>query len=55
MALPTLSKEELAYLLMLNKSRFSFMYGDAHGIAYLLDPRYDGDGMNLVHRRKLRR
>ena len=25
------------------------MYGDAHGIGNLLDPRYIGDGMNYVH------
>ena len=39
------------YLVKLVKQRFEFMYGDAHGVAYLLDPRYLGDGMD----RKLRK
>ncbi|KAG3254471.1 hypothetical protein PI124_g1012 [Phytophthora idaei] len=28
------------------KSRFDFIYGDAHGLAYLLDPRYGGINMD---------
>ena len=33
------------YLKKLAVDRFQFMYGDGHGVAYLLDPRYLGDGM----------
>ena len=33
------------YLVKLVKDRFNFMYGDAHGVCYLLDPRYLGDDM----------
>ena len=40
-----------AYLVKLVQQRFEFMYGDAHGVAYVLDPRYLGDGME----RKLRK
>lgn len=29
------------------KDRFDFVYGDAHGLAYLLDPRYCEDGMDI--------
>ncbi|KAG2937423.1 hypothetical protein PC115_g4233 [Phytophthora cactorum] len=28
------------------KERFDFIYGDAHGVAYLLDPRYLGQNMD---------
>ncbi|TYZ65954.1 hypothetical protein PybrP1_007063 [[Pythium] brassicae (nom. inval.)] len=38
--IPGLTKAERTYLLALNQTRFNFLYGDAHGIAYLLDPRY---------------
>ena len=30
----------------LSKERFDFTYGDAHGVGYILDPRYIGDGMS---------
>ena len=36
---------ERNYLRSLIKQRHKFMYGDAHGIAYLLDPRYLGEYM----------
>jgi hypothetical protein len=42
----TLSVQERTYLQNLSKDRFEFMYGDAHGIGYLLDPRYCGNGMS---------
>jgi hypothetical protein len=29
----------------LYKESFDFMYSDAHGVSYILDPRYIGDGM----------
>ncbi|TMW55462.1 hypothetical protein Poli38472_010344 [Pythium oligandrum] len=38
-------KDQVEYLLYLNQTRFNGMYGDAHGIAYLLDPRFIGDGL----------
>ncbi|KAJ0398296.1 hypothetical protein P43SY_000818 [Pythium insidiosum] len=41
-----LSPREMSYLLQLNQTRFNGMYGDAHGIAFLLDPRYVGEGLS---------
>jgi len=35
------------------KERFDFMYSDAHGLAYMLDPRYLGDGMERLARDEL--
>jgi hypothetical protein len=35
------------YLTKLAKYRFEFIYGDAHGIAYVLDPRYIDDRLPL--------
>jgi hypothetical protein len=32
-----------------------FLYDDAIGVAYLLDPRYLGDGMSAQERKKLRK
>ena len=49
--LPTVNEDKRAYLVKLVQQRFEFMYGDAHGVSYLLDPRYLGDGME----RKLRK
>lgn len=40
-----LNIEEKQYLTKLAKSRFEFMYGDAHGLGNILDPRFIGDGM----------
>ncbi|CAB4039334.1 hypothetical protein DYB30_009596, partial [Paramuricea clavata] len=40
-----ISSEKKEYLAKLVRSRFNFMYGDAHGVCYLLDPRYLGDDM----------
>lgn len=48
-----LSAAEIKYLGELAASRFQFMYGDAHGIAYLLDPRFVGDGLSADDRRDL--
>ena len=36
--------EATKYLKKLSKVRFDFMYGDTHGVGYLLDPRYIGLG-----------
>jgi hypothetical protein len=47
-ALTTITDEERSYMLKLNKHRFDFIYGDAHGIRYVLDPRYVGEGMPLA-------
>ncbi len=38
---------EGAYLLKMVNIRMTFMSGDAHGIAYLLDPCYLGMGMSI--------
>lgn len=35
------------------RKRFNFMYGDAHGAGYLLDPRYLGDGMPRSLRKEI--
>ncbi|KAH6600654.1 hypothetical protein BASA50_002114 [Batrachochytrium salamandrivorans] len=40
-----LSGAERSYLLQLLQSRLDFLYGDAIGIAYLLDPRFVGKKM----------
>ena len=39
------SDTERAYFLHLNEKHFKFMYGDAHSMGFVLDPRYVGDGM----------
>jgi hAT family C-terminal dimerisation region len=42
-----LRADEKEYLTKLAIYRFEFIYGDAHGIAYVLDPRYIGDSLPL--------
>jgi hypothetical protein len=37
---------EISYLIHLVESQFKFMYGKAHGLVYLLDPRFIGEGMD---------
>ena len=32
---------------------FDFMYRDAHGVAFILDPRYLGDGMSRTFRNEI--
>lgn len=44
-SLKNVDADKKAYLVELVHNRFNFMYGDAHGVAYILDPRYLGDGM----------
>ncbi|CAB4038964.1 hypothetical protein BSLG_07742 [Paramuricea clavata] len=44
--LTNINAEKKAYLVKRVKKRFDFMYGDAHGMGYLLDPRYLGDKMS---------
>jgi hypothetical protein len=35
----------------LTKYKFEFLYGDAHGIAHVLDPRYIGERLPLnIHK-----
>ncbi|RLN97168.1 hypothetical protein BBJ28_00013700 [Nothophytophthora sp. Chile5] len=48
-----LTDRERSHLLLLNQSRFNLMYGDAHGIAYLLDPRYVGEGLSVEIRKNI--
>ena len=40
-----ISNSDLLYIIELSLSRFQFMYGNAHGLAYLLDPRFLGKGL----------
>lgn len=48
-----LSEDERDHLLLLNQKRFNSMYGDGHGVAYLLDPRYIGDGLSVEVRKNV--
>jgi hypothetical protein len=52
-AMKLIAEPERDYLLHLVKKRMEFMYGDAHGIAYLLDPQYLGVGMSVETRLKI--
>ncbi|KAH9095151.1 hypothetical protein LEN26_017908 [Aphanomyces euteiches] len=40
-----LSLEETGYLENLVCERWECLYGDAHGVAYVLDPRFTGEGI----------
>jgi hAT family C-terminal dimerisation region len=40
-----INRQQLDYLVMLSRRRFQFMYGVAHGLSYMLDPRYIGQGL----------
>ena len=42
-AMSNLTEIEINYIQELTRSRFQFIYGDAHGLGYLLDPRYIGE------------
>jgi hypothetical protein len=35
-----IKRQQLDYLVLLSKRRFQLMYGVAHGLSYMLDPRY---------------
>ncbi|KAH6594297.1 hypothetical protein BASA50_006768 [Batrachochytrium salamandrivorans] len=48
-----LSGAERSYLLQLLQSRLDFLYGDAIGIAYLLDPRFVGEKMTAFERTRV--
>jgi len=45
LACDIITRQEFDYLVLLSERRFQFMYGVAHGLSYLLDPRYIGDGL----------
>lgn len=42
-----ISDEEHAYLKLLSKKRYEVLYGDAHGLGYLLDPRFIVERLSL--------
>ncbi|KAH6566281.1 hypothetical protein BASA60_009540 [Batrachochytrium salamandrivorans] len=48
-----LSDAERLYLLQLLQSRLDFLYGDAIGIAYLLDPRFVGEKMTAFEKTRV--
>jgi hypothetical protein len=48
-----ISDNELQYLTELSSNRFNFMYSEAHGLAYLLDPRSLGEKLNHLQRSAL--
>jgi hypothetical protein len=43
-----LTSAQKQYLLQLGTERQDFMYGKCHGLAYLLDPRYFGEGIKSI-------
>ena len=51
--LTNIDAEQKTYLVEQVRKRFDFMYGDAHGVAYLLDPRYLGDKMSRTLRKEV--
>lgn len=52
-SLDCLEQSERTYLSDLLESRMHFIYGDAIGIAYLLDPRFLGHGMPMATKKKV--
>lgn len=48
-----LTTAESVYLKELAAKRFKLIYGDAHGIGYLLDPRFCGEGLPADNKRDL--
>ena len=48
-----ISDSELSYIIKLSLSRFHFMYGNAHGLNYLLKPRFLGQGLPVASRRNI--
>jgi hypothetical protein len=48
-----ITKQEAEYMVMLMKKRFQFMYGEAHGLSYLLNPVLLGEGLPGPNRRTL--
>jgi hypothetical protein len=41
-----ISQEEHAYLIRISRHRYDFLYGQAHGLSYLLDPRFIGERLS---------
>ena len=52
-AMSNLTEIEINYIQELTRSRFQFIYGDAHGLGYLLDPRYIGEKLEPKFRDEL--
>jgi hypothetical protein len=52
-AMKLITEPERDYLFQLVQKRMELMYGDAHGIAYLLDPQYLGVGMSVEMQLKI--
>ena len=50
---PNLEEEKKSYLVELVRQRFEFTYGDAHGVGYVLDPRFLGDKMSRSLRKEI--
>jgi hypothetical protein len=48
-----ITEDEHQYLVTLCKQRYEFLYGEAHGLAYLLDPRYMGEKLSQDARTSL--
>ena len=43
-----INNSEKNYILNKRRQRFNLIYGYAHGVAYLLDPRYLGEDMDIT-------
>lgn len=41
--------DEVNYLIKLSKNCYQFMYGKAHGLVFLLHPRFIGEGLNTTN------
>jgi hypothetical protein len=48
-----LPKAQKEFLVSSSNERFDFIYGDAHGVAYMLDPRFLARGVELKLKRRL--
>jgi hypothetical protein len=48
-----ITRQDFEYLVVLAQQRFQFMYGVAHGLSYLLDPRHIGDRLPADSRSSL--
>ena len=51
--LGNINAEKKEYLVKLVRNRFNFMYRDAHGVCYLLDPRHLRDDMTWTLRNEI--
>jgi hypothetical protein len=48
-----ITEMEYQYLISITKQRYDFLYGDAHGFGYLLDPRFVGEKLSAELRSSL--